>query len=56
MRHIYPLNDLIKHDTDGSDCICGPRIFKCAEEKIMIHHSLDGREINNPNESQPSHN
>lgn len=23
-HHVYPVNDLVEHTTDGSDCICGP--------------------------------
>jgi len=26
--HVYPNNDLIEHDTDGSDCPCGPNIWR----------------------------
>jgi hypothetical protein len=47
--HTYPVNDLIEHDTDSGDCLCGP-----ATEPVplddgtigwqVIHHSLDGRE------------
>lgn len=49
--HVYPINDLIEHNTDSDDCICGPRIDvvkrkdgSCAY--IVVHHSLDGREKN----------
>ena len=50
--HVYPLNDLIEHDTDGGDCICGPDyeyIDPATGEAypdgpVVTHHSLDGRE------------
>ena len=22
--HVYPIGDLIEHDTDSDDCVCGP--------------------------------
>lgn len=48
--HVYPLGDLIDHDTSGeADCVCGPRaepVFRddgsCAW--LIVHDSLDGRE------------
>ena len=47
--HTYPVGDLIEHDVDGSDCICGPTIEPVFREDgsngwLVIHHSLDGRE------------
>jgi len=40
--HVYPINDICEHDTDGPDCICGPRFEE--EGRLVIHNSLDGRE------------
>lgn len=48
--HTIPLNDLIEHDTDGGDCICGPTTEAVFREDDsngwhVLHHSLDGREL-----------
>lgn len=48
--HVYPVNDLIDHDIDGGDCLCGPRIEAVKRDDgscgwILTHHSLDGREF-----------
>lgn len=47
--HTYPVGDLVEHDIDGGDCICGPTIEPVFREDgssgwNVIHHSLDGRE------------
>jgi hypothetical protein len=47
--HTYPVNDLIEHATDGSDCPCGPTteaVFRDDGSNgwQVIHQSLDGRE------------
>lgn len=46
--HVYPNRDLIDHDTESEDCICGPRIehvnTRGRDGWIITHHSLDGRE------------
>lgn len=49
IQHVYPLNDLIEHETEGSDCVCGPTIEPVEREDgsfgwLISHHSLDGRE------------
>lgn len=49
--HTFPLNDLIDHDTDSDDCVCGPRIEPVPADDgsmgwVVVHHSLDGREAN----------
>jgi hypothetical protein len=51
--HITPVNDLREH-ADSADCWCEPKILLPGhmtttdgddyEAKIIIHHSLDGRE------------
>jgi hypothetical protein len=48
--HVYPINDLVEHDTDGGECICGPREKPVKAEDgsvdwLIVHHSLDGREF-----------
>ena len=47
--HTYPVGDLVEHDTDGGDCICGPTTEAVVAEDgavdwQVVHHSLDGRE------------
>ena len=45
-QHIYPLNDLRDHITDGFArglrCWCKPTIDE--EANLVIHNALDGRE------------
>lgn len=47
--HTCPVNDIVEHDTDGGECICGPTteaVFRNDGTNgwQVIHHSLDGRE------------
>lgn len=47
--HVYPDADLIDHDTNGDDCVCGPRADPVERDDgsigwVLVHHSLDGRE------------
>lgn len=47
--HVYPTRDLIEHETDGGDCVCGPTTEPVARDDgsigwLVTHHSLDGRE------------
>lgn len=49
--HVFPANDLIDHDTDGGDCICGMSQEAVTRGDgtfgwVVTHHSLDGRELN----------
>ena len=49
--HVFPVNDLIEHDTDTGDCVCGPTtepVIGCDGSCgwVIVHHSLDGREAN----------
>ena len=49
--HVYPVDDLVEHDTSGEeDCICGPETEPVEREDgsmgwLISHHSLDGREL-----------
>lgn len=48
--HVYPLNDLVAHDTDGGTCPCGPDVEAVFRDDgsngwLVTHHSLDGREL-----------
>ena len=38
--HVYPLDDLQEHDTEGDSCSCNPTI----EEHLIVHNSWDERE------------
>ena len=38
--HVYPLNDLREHNTDGAECWCNPQY----ENDLLIHNSMDERE------------
>ena len=45
----YPIGDLIEHDTDDDDCVCGPTVVPVPRDDgsmgwVIVHHSLDGRE------------
>ena len=45
--HVYPVNDLIEHETDGGDCACGPTTEPVEREDgsigyVVTHHSLGG--------------
>ena len=58
--HVYPNNDLIDHDTESGDCPCGPTsepVFDAdgACGWVVTHHSLDGRELNEPPGSLHTH-
>lgn len=51
--HVEPINDLIDHDTNGGDCICGPATEAAFRDDgsngwVVVHHSLDGREHGDP--------
>jgi hypothetical protein len=41
--HVYPVNDWIEHETEGTMCICEPRIDW--QLGIVVHNSADGREL-----------
>jgi hypothetical protein len=47
--HVYPTADLIDHETNDGDCLCGPSVEPVPRPDgsmgwLTIHHSLDGRE------------
>jgi hypothetical protein len=43
--HVYPLNDLQEHITDGPGCPCGPRVELEGSSLIYVHNAFDHREI-----------
>lgn len=53
--HVYPVNDLVEHETTDDDCVCGPSLEAVPRDDgsmgwLVIHHSLDGRELPHPKE------
>lgn len=48
-EHVYPVDDLVEHNTNGDDCVCGPTwvLLNDGEGDVWLlrHHSLDGREM-----------
>lgn len=48
-HHVYPVNDLVEHDTSGGECVCGPETMPVERDDgsiayVIVHHALDGRE------------
>ncbi len=39
--HVYPVNDLREHITQGLECWCKPRVD---EDDVIVHNAMDGRE------------
>lgn len=50
MMHVYPLDDIYEHDTEGTGCACQPKIEIVSGELLVIHNSWDGREFLEPQE------
>lgn len=51
--HVLPNNDLIEHEDETDNCPCGPTVEPVIAEDgscgwVITHHSLDGRELNEP--------
>lgn len=47
--HVWPDSDLIDHDLDGDNCVCGPTTDPVKRDDgsvgwVIVHHALDGRE------------
>lgn len=45
--HVIPQDDMIEHE-ESEDCICMPGIEIVNEAWLYVHHSLDGRELQEP--------
>lgn len=41
-HHIYPVKDLVEHNTESMECICGPEIDW--KNELVIHAAMDRRE------------
>lgn len=39
--HVYPIDDVLDHNTESDCCGCKPRI----EDGVVIHHAYDQREV-----------
>lgn len=39
-----PAQDLIDHEADSDECVCGPRVVLTTGKIVIAHCSLDGRE------------
>lgn len=44
--HVFPLDDILPHNTDDSECMCDPEILVEGGALIIVHNSYDGRETN----------
>lgn len=47
--HVFPTRDLVEHDIETDDCVCGPTVEPVPRDDgsmgwVVTHHSLDGRE------------
>jgi len=47
--HVFPVMNLVDHDIDTDDCVCGPTVEaeKCDDGSVawlITHHALDGRD------------
>jgi hypothetical protein len=51
--HVYPLDDLREHVTDGPGCWCNPTPDE-EEPQLLVHHAMDGREAFEVGERLPS--
>lgn len=45
MQHVIPINDAIEHE-ESRQCWCKPTFNE--EDDLLIHHSADGRELQEP--------
>ncbi len=45
IMHVYPVNDAMWHELEDDVCVCGPRVELECGTKIVVHASLDGREL-----------
>ena len=43
--HVYPLNDLHEHITEGVECPCNPTVEVIGASLLIIHNAFDNREV-----------
>lgn len=46
--HVYPVDDLLTHDTDGQECACLPEVEPVERDDgsygwLVVHNAWDGR-------------
>lgn len=47
--HVLPISDLVDHEDEGTDCVCGPAV-ECVQNEdgpdgwLIVHNALDGRD------------
>lgn len=51
--HVIPVDDLRDH-CDSKHCWCGPDVEDEEEGRVIVHHSMDGREAYESGERLPS--
>lgn len=51
--HVYPVNDLREHVTEGVKCWCHPTIDDSGDELIVTHNAMDQREKYETGELKP---
>lgn len=44
--HVYPVNDLLPHNTESMYCECNPKLERNENDDgwIIVHNAWDGRE------------
>lgn len=50
--HIVPENDLREHEIDKR-CWCKPTVDDTGDSMVVVHNSLDGRELTEPGAKLP---
>ena len=46
--HVFPIDDLLEHNTDSGECMCDPEVIVEGGSLIYVHNSYDGREDREP--------
>lgn len=41
--HVVPIRDLVPH-AESDACWCQPQIERVHDQRVIVHHSADGRE------------
>lgn len=55
--HVYPINDLKEHHTDGVGCECNPKMERNENDDgwLIVHNAWDGRETREENNEKYGH-
>jgi hypothetical protein len=43
--HVWPHDDNVPHELHGAGCVCGPAVERHGTMQLVVHASLDGREL-----------